>query len=115
MPMRLRLLSLALAVTTWLVSRPTTAQGEKMRFVAHGTRALKGRYPWMANLISATGAHVCGGTLVAPSIVLTAAHCELRDPFQVWVGRVDVSDETEAGTQTPFQVSHPCKSSSSRF
>jgi trypsin len=32
-------------------------------------------YPWMVSIQSSIYGHFCGGTLVAPKVVLTAAHC----------------------------------------
>ncbi|KAL4428598.1 hypothetical protein ABPG77_008910 [Micractinium sp. CCAP 211/92] len=45
--------------------------------IVGGTRAPRGRYPWVASLRVNNGslAHFCGASLVAPQIVMTAAHC----------------------------------------
>jgi trypsin len=53
-----------------------------------GNNAQEGRYPYVVSLLTYFGTHTCGGTLVAPDVVLTAAHCRYgRQPnHQGWLG-----------------------------
>lgn len=55
--------SVAAATPTWQRS-----------LIVGGTESVPLRYPFMASL-SVLGKHQCGGTLIAPDIILTAAHC----------------------------------------
>jgi trypsin len=63
-----------------------------------GTSTLRDRYPYVASLIdtSSNQRHVCGGSLIAPDIILTAGHCSgLFDAVQI--GRHHIDDgELEA-------------------
>ena len=43
--------------------------------IVGGTEAPKGAWPWQAQIRSTSGSPFCGGTLVHPQWVVTAAHC----------------------------------------
>lgn len=77
-----------------------------------GTDAEEGAYPWMAHIFigEPQDGIVCGGSLVAPTILLTAAHCvpheldallgpnlvtggEKIEDYRVMFGQVDVRGE----------------------
>jgi V8-like Glu-specific endopeptidase len=71
-----------------------------------GHDAVKGRNPYMVSLWS-DWRHECGGVIVAPDLILTAAHCiinGMNDPSmeitKAIVGRYDMSDVFEVGSTT---------------
>ncbi|CAJ1954834.1 unnamed protein product [Cylindrotheca closterium] len=51
-----------------------------------GTDAEQGQYPYMVSVVANSGAHDCGGVLVAKDVVLTSAHCS-GNLARVHVGR----------------------------
>ncbi|UAJ80107.1 serine protease [Leifsonia sp. ZF2019] len=62
--------------------------------IVGGTGAPEGQFPFMAS-IQMNGQHFCGGTLITPTTVMTAAHCAKDvDPakLKVVVGRTVLSD-----------------------
>jgi trypsin len=56
-----------------------------------GQFAADGRYPYAVSLTS-FGTPYCGGSLIAPDVVLSAAHCAAQSNSRVDIGRTDRND-----------------------
>jgi len=54
--------------------RPNRRYDPEGQRIVGGVEARPGSHPWIVSL-QMGGSHFCGGTLVAPDIVITAAHC----------------------------------------
>jgi trypsin len=63
--------------------------------IINGENAEEGAYPFFASLTQG-GEHSCGGTLIAPDMILTAAHCKGLEQAELGRDvRVDPNDEYE--------------------
>jgi len=95
-----------LVLLLWAVA-VAPAGAEVSTRVINGEAAAAGEYPWTVALVpgdSASFDAFCGGTLVAPDVVLTAAHCTIgADPgeIDVYAGEVALSDDRPAGPSAP--------------
>lgn len=72
--------------------------------VVAGTDASYGEWPWQAKLLT-EGTFTCGGSLITPSWVMTAAHCiSKEDPSVYSVTLGDLHREKPEGTEQEFPV-----------
>lgn len=79
--------------------------------IVGGEEVVKGRYPYQVAFFFSPNGYLpsCGGSLVAPDWVLTAAHCKLREGYAV-IGRHDFDNSSETGYETIeilWQKKHP--------
>ncbi|GGU61883.1 S1 family peptidase [Lentzea flava] len=92
--------TLSMACVSVAEAAPTpTTDGEFGAQIVGGTRASTSTYPWVVYLATSSGFQYCGGTLVAPNKVVTAAHCTVGDSasaVRVVAGRDD--KQSTAGT-----------------
>eukprot|EP00529_Nitzschia_sp_RCC80_P011125 CAMPEP_0113452564 /NCGR_PEP_ID=MMETSP0014_2-20120614/6912_1 /TAXON_ID=2857 /ORGANISM="Nitzschia sp." /LENGTH=634 /DNA_ID=CAMNT_0000343941 /DNA_START=550 /DNA_END=2454 /DNA_ORIENTATION=+ /assembly_acc=CAM_ASM_000159 len=85
-------------------------QQDERELIVGGTDAEPGRFPWFVALVNGDNETVCGGTMIAPDVVLTAAHCSAAGVRSAMVGkhfydRNDYSDNYEwIDVQSPYDM-----------
>lgn len=69
-------LSAAVAAVGLMTTAPAAASADDVSpFIVGGSRVSTSTYPWVVYLATSSGGQFCGGTLVAATKVVTAAHC----------------------------------------
>lgn len=88
-------------------AQPPPLPEEDSRIVG-GVEATPGEFPWMVSVQS--GSHFCGASLIAPTWVLTAAHCtqgESANNIQVVIGRHDLNANDGQTVNVAQIINHP--------
>lgn len=99
---RSRALLVAALLLVVLAAPAAASAGRQVRILG-GTTAAPGQFPWMTALVdagarSAIDGIFCGGTLIAPRVVLTAGHCvegSKAGDFVAVVGRTRLSRSSD--------------------
>lgn len=79
--------------------------GEVNKIIVGGVDTQIGLVPWQVSLQSANGNHFCGGSIIAPEWIVTAAHCVVGGaPGRIVAGTSRLSTANQGQIVTPAEV-----------
>lgn len=73
-------MKILLLLATLVAATVAAPSDQGSSFIVGGVNALPGEFPFIVSLqyvILGRSSHACGGSIIAPLWVLTAAHCKL--------------------------------------
>jgi hypothetical protein len=81
------------------------AEAYEIAHIVNGTPVPAANYPWIVSLSTggAAGRSFCGGSLIAPNVVLTAAHCVFTNAASI-TARIKGAATTKPQGAEPIQV-----------
>jgi secreted trypsin-like serine protease len=82
-----------------------SSEVKKSQRVIGGRESTQGRYSYAVSLADDLGSF-CGGSLIAPDIVLSAAHCASGD-YRVIIGRHDLDTDEGDEVEVKREIVHP--------
>lgn len=78
----------------------------KTKRVIGGTEAIPGRHSYAVSLVKHFGSIYCGGSLIAPDVVLSAAHCA-GGSYAVLIGTHDLQSGEGDDVEVSREIIHP--------
>ena len=100
---RLSIACFALLLTLAASAAGVVSDGSRNVKILGGAVAAPGQFPWMAALVDSSARRAvdgtfCGGTLIAPRVILTAAHCvegTAAEELDAVLGRTQLSHDED--------------------
>ncbi|KAL3890581.1 hypothetical protein ACJMK2_002863 [Sinanodonta woodiana] len=80
----------------------TIFDDSRLQKIFHGRDAVLGQFPWLVAIYK-NREYYCGGFIIHPNWILTAAHCILdQDTYRVRVGEIQVDQNIPSGNHNWF-------------
>ncbi|MCG8672982.1 MAG: trypsin-like serine protease, partial [Pseudomonadales bacterium] len=107
--MNFKQLYASIALISMTSAAPIAVAADKVAPRIIGGSDVSTTYPWMVS-VQNSGGHFCGGALIEPDLVLTAAHClegESASGVQVLIGVTELDDTGGERISASELLSHP--------